>query len=233
MIAYPRAPGIGHPVAQQAVRDAGADVQEHEPREVAPRAEQRLGASRGPHVAVDDDRPGRRERRRDVEVAPVERLRAPRPAQLIDELAQPEPDRRTLGRHDRRGLGTRRQRRRPIVRRRHDVPHQHLAGREIAQPGGDLRAADVDPDGEPASRQVAGRDADHRLGRACAVDAVLVLAAGRDEGTRPRGRARRRTPCRPARRAPRARRAARTAARRRRGDARSRPGPSPSRACAP
>ena len=82
---------------------------------------------------------------------PVERLRAPRPAQLIDELAQPEPDRRTLGRHDRRGLGTRRERRRAhrggvgTTCRTSTSP-----GREIAQPGGDLRAADVDPDGEPA-----------------------------------------------------------------------------------
>ena len=137
-------------VAQQAVGDARADVQEHETRKARPAPS---SASARPAVRTSLSTtigPVAAKASGDVEVAPVERLRAPRPPLLIDELAQPQPDRRTLGRHDRGSRSARRERRRPIaLRRRHHVPHEHLAGREIAQPGGDLRAADVDPDGEP------------------------------------------------------------------------------------
>ena len=147
--------GVRAPVEDEARARTGADDDEEERRDADARAEARLRERRRPQVGLDDDA-RRRDRRRRVEVAPVDRVGARRAAREIDELAQPDPDGQPasaeLGREG--GAVVEHRRSAALGAGRQQAPLVNRARVDVDDPRGDLRPADVDPEGDghlPAS----------------------------------------------------------------------------------
>ena len=139
---------VGPPVDRETEADARANGHVEHDRERPGGAEARLGDRRRPHVGLDHHGV-RAERIRDVELAPVERHGALRRAIEADQLAQPDADRRVgrrgepldegsaVGKHPRTAAVR--------ERRRLEAPHDRAVA-DVHHSGGELRAADVNPD---------------------------------------------------------------------------------------
>ena len=154
MIACPREPAYGAPSTTRHMLAPVPTIDEQERRAPGPGAECRLGDRRRAHVGLEDD-PRRGDRDGQIEVAPVDRVGARRPAVEADELAQPDPDgQRAPAERLRRA---RRSRRAPPRRRAPAAsaadPLAGPARSHVDDTGRDLRSADVDPDGEAHARR--------------------------------------------------------------------------------
>ena len=138
---------VGAAVDDEARARARADDREEERRDARAGAEARLRERGCPQVGLDHD-PRRVDRRRRVDAAPVDRVRARRPSREVDQLAQPDPDgqpavaefgdeRCTVAQHGRAAS---------LRARRHPTPIQDRSGGRIDDAGCDLRSADVYPE---------------------------------------------------------------------------------------
>ena len=140
-------PGVRLTVHDEANARSGADDDVEERRAAGAGAEPRLGPRGRPHVGLEHD-PGSSDRARDVEAAPVDRVRAHGPALQIDHLAQADPDRqpaaaergRNRGAVCEDGLAA------PVTPGRKLLSREDATAFAVDQACGDLRAADVDPD---------------------------------------------------------------------------------------